>query len=280
MEYDRGAAPRVRGAFQGRWIHKSVRRSGLQLGLCGPGVLLACHVAHLGVHVLLYRCFLCRRVPLRADAWAASAAERAPCRGQPMALGFGPPRAGELGAVLCAVRGGYPRARARQLGLRRYLRRLSARGHDLVVRRAHRSPLLFGDLEYRAGGRVCLLRHLGVLGPGGGKAVRVHGGAHVRGDVRALSQAAHGAGQGGRRRRCARGRAGGYLPLPGLGDVSIQLLLHHGHRLCRYRGRQRLLCFGGFLRPDAAYLRCGALGKCGSPPAGRRSPCPLSSWPS
>lgn len=123
--HDRGAAPRVRGAFQKRWIHKLVRGPCLQLGLCGPGVLLACHVAHLGVHVLLYRCLLCRRAPLRADAWAEAAAERAPCRGQPMALGFGPPRAGELGAVLRAVRGGHPRARACQLGLRRYLRCLS-----------------------------------------------------------------------------------------------------------------------------------------------------------
>ena len=192
-------------------------------------------------------------------------------RGQSIALGSGPARAGDLGAVLRAVRGGHPRARACQLGLRRYLRRLSARGHDLVVRRAYRSALLFGDLEYRAGGRVRLLRHLGVLGPGGGEAVRVHGSAHVRGDVRALSQAALGAGQGGRRRGCARGcargRAGGCLPLPGLGDVSVQLLLHHGHRLCRYRGRQRFLCFGGFLRSDAAHLRRGALGKCGGPPA-------------
>ncbi|MFR5090728.1 MAG: hypothetical protein ACLTDR_00720 [Adlercreutzia equolifaciens] len=32
-------------------------------------------------------------------------------------------------------------------------------------------------------------------------------------------------------------------------------------------GRQRFLCFGGFLRSDAAHLRRGALGKCGGPPA-------------
>lgn len=47
-------------------------------------------------------------------------------RGQSIALGSGPARAGDLGAVLRAVRGGHPRARACQLGLRRYLRRLSA----------------------------------------------------------------------------------------------------------------------------------------------------------
>ena len=39
------------------------------LAFVGSGVLLAVYVAHYGVYVLLYRCLLCRRAPLRAYAW-------------------------------------------------------------------------------------------------------------------------------------------------------------------------------------------------------------------